>query len=385
MARHVSTHSPSIAALDAALVLLVFLSLGCGSPTPTPVATSTPARTPKPTFTPVPTETCTPTPTFVPTSTPVPATPTPTATATRDVAINPLTGLRVADAALLHRRVLAVRIGNDPEIRPQEGLGLADVVYEEIMDGWTLTRFTALYLGNDVQRIRPIRSARLSSLAIVPQYDAALVHSGASDRIRFMISKASFVDLDEFYNSQPYGVLDGYDWRGRMYTSVASVHAYLKARNKEREEPILGYRFDPQPPKGGSATSIHIPYPQLCAVDWSYDIGTGRYQRAVQGKAHLEALTGKPITADNVILFYAKHEKTDIVEDSLGSTAIDIVMTGSGRAQVCRDGRVVECRWVQTSPTELIQYYDTDSNLVALRPGQTWIQLVPEDYQVTVK
>jgi hypothetical protein len=98
--------------------------------------------------------------------------------------VNSLTGLRVEDPALIRRRVLAARIGNDPNIRPQDGLGLAEIVYEEVMDGWTVTRFTALYLASEAERIRPLRSARLSGLAIAPQYDAVYVHTGASDRVR---------------------------------------------------------------------------------------------------------------------------------------------------------------------------------------------------------
>jgi len=354
-------------------------------------AKALPTHTPRPTFTPLPTDTPVPTATntatAVPTDTPVPitSTPTQTPTATPDPCLNPLTGLRVSDPALLQRRVLAVRVGNDPSIRPQEGLGQAEIVYEEVMDGWALTRFTALYLANSAERIRPIRSARLSSLSIVPQYDAASVHTGASDEIRWRISQASFVDLDEYYNPQPYGILEGYDWRGRMYTSVEAVREYLRAKGWESDKRIAGYSFDPEPPTDGPqpASSIHIPYPKLCVVEWRYDGDSGRYLRWTQGEPHLDGLTGEQLAADNVIVFYTEHKKTDIVEDSLGSTAIDIVMTGSGRAQVFRDGLVVEGRWAQNAPDELIQYYDDSGQVIPLRPGTTWIQLVPLDYDVS--
>ncbi len=372
-------------ALGAALLLLV----GCHSPTPAPTPTVARTYTPKPTFTPYPTATPPPTATPWPSETPVPtAPPTPTVlpTATPDPSINPLSGKRAEDPSKLARRVLAVRIGNDPEIRPQEGLGQAEIVYEEVMDGWMVTRFTAIYLERDVERLRPIRSARLSSLAIAPQYDAALVHSGASDKIRWLISQAKdFVDLDEYFNPGPYGILAGYDWRGRMYTSVPAVHAYLAKKGLERTSPISGYTFSEAAPQGQPAQSIHIPYPRTCAVDWVYDGAKGRYLRSVQGKPHVDGLTGEQIGAENVILLYTEHKKTDIVEDTLGSTAIDIVLTGSGRAQLCRDGVVQEVRWERPASGGLIQYYDAAGNLVPLKPGQTWIQLVPTDYQVEIK
>jgi len=382
-----------IVSLAFGLTLVALVACSQAQPIPSPTVRALPSMTSKPTFTPIPSPLPTFTPeeataTTAPTATPLPptltATPTPAPTGTADPSLSPLTGLHVSDPGLLARRVLAVRIGNDPIIRPQEGLGQADIVYEEVMDGWTVTRFTALYLESSPTRVRPIRSARLSSLQIAPQYDAALVHTGASDRIRWLLSKASFVNLDEFFHPKPFSVLGGYDWRGRFYTSVERLHSYLNERGLEATAPIKGYTFDLQAPAGQPAASIHIPYPSSSLVDWRYEPTTGRYMRLVQGQPHLEGLTKEQITADNVIILYAEHKKTDIVEDTNGATAIDIVLTGSGRAQLCRDGVMVECRWVQKAANELIQYYDNDGKLVPLRPGKTWIQLVPTDYSLTI-
>ncbi|MFH1086343.1 MAG: DUF3048 domain-containing protein [Chloroflexota bacterium] len=375
------------------LTLLAVAASGCAAKAPTPQPAppqELPTRTPKATFTPVPTATTAPTLTPRPSATAAPtATEAPSATLvpTRDANLSPLTGLPLSDPALARRRVLAARIGNDPIIRPQEGLGQADIVYEEIMDGWTITRFTALYLDSDVQRIRPIRSARLSSLAITPQYDAALVHSGASDKIRWLISQAKFVDLDQFFHEAPYGVLAGFDWRGRIYTSVAAVHDYLRAKGLERDAPIEPLLFDAAAPAGQPAPSVHIPYPQLCVVDWTYSADKGAYLRAQQGQPHLEALDSQQIAAQNVIILYTEHRKTDIVEDSLGSTAIDIVFDGTGRAQVLRDGVVVDGYWARLAADRPIAYFCDAAHTqpIALKPGKTWIQLVPPDYQVAIK
>lgn len=357
-----------------------FLLTGCGEKEASETAAA-PTRTPRPTFTIYPT--LTPVPEM--TATPLPPTPTVVPSPTLDANLNPLTGEQVEDPALVQRRVLAVRVGNDPEIRPQEGLGQAEIVYEEIMEGWTVTRFTALYLAADAERIRPIRSARLVSLDIAPQYDAALAHSGASDEIRWRISQADFVDLDEFFNPGPYGILPEYDWRGRMYTSVEALRDYLTANDLEANEHIRGYAFDPQPPEGEAAQSIEIPYPRLCAVTWDYDEATEAYLRSVQGEAHLDGLTDEQITAENVVILYAPHEKTDIVEDSLGNTAIDIALQETtGPAQVCRDGVCVAGNWQHEQPEELIRYYDDQGKEIALKPGTTWIELVPLDYEISL-
>ena len=83
------------------------------------------------------------------TPTPVPPTPTPTV----DPNLNPLTGLAVTNTALLQRRPLEVVVNNMPVARPQYGLSKADVIFEYVMDGWSVTRFTAIYLGQDAERL----------------------------------------------------------------------------------------------------------------------------------------------------------------------------------------------------------------------------------------
>ena len=365
------------------LCLAMLVLVACTGTDPTVEPQIDPTRTAKPTFTPVPTS-VPPTATPDATATPTP-TETPVPTPTPDAHINPLTGLREEDLSLLERRVLAVRVGNDPIIRPQEGLGQAEIVFEEIMEGNSVTRFTALYLANDATRIRPIRSARLSSLQIVPMFNAVLVHSGASDPIRWLISQEDFTDLDQYFYAEPYGVLAGYDWRGRMYTSVEAVHAFLAKRDWEGEPAVTPLLFDETVPAGPPAEQVAIPYSGSSAVGWEYDEGTGLYRRSVAGTPHLDALTDEQITAANVVIVYAEHRATDIVEDSLGSTAIDIWLQDRGPAVICRDGVGLEVTWERVAKNEPLVFWDDDGEQVALRPGQSWFQIVPVDMDVTIE
>lgn len=355
------------------LIICTIIFAGC-KPEPPKIATApttlAASPTPKPTFTEQPTTT----PTLKPTITPSPT-----------ALVSPLTGLPVSDIKLIQRRVIAARIGNDPEIRPQEGLGIADLVYEEVMEGWWDTRFTALYLESEATRIRPLRSARLSSIQIATQYDAALVNTGASDQVRWLLSQTKIVNLDEYFNSEPYHILAGYDYRGRFYTSTEEVRKYMQSKGLETTVIMKSYVFDPVPPKGTPAQQIHIPYPKVCVVDWTYDITRGVYLRFVEDEPHLEGLTGEQISASTIVILYAEHRATDIVEDSTGATSIDIILTGTGRAQVIRDGVVVEGTWWRKADNEPILYYDKYGKVIPFKPGKTWIELVPLDYDVVIK
>jgi uncharacterized protein YraI len=282
---------------------------------------------------------------------------------------NPLTGLATNQTALARRPVL-VRVGNDPVARAiQAGLSQADVVYEEIMDGWGVTRYTAVFWSQDAPVVRPVRSARLLSIDLAKQYQSALAHSGASDPIRQRLAQAPIIDLDEFFHRQPYTYGAG-DWRTRLFTTVPAVRSYLKARGLDQPVGLEAWAYSDQPPGGSSASTITIAYPNGTVV-WQWDAGIGRYRRFIGRAADVDANTGQQITAANVIMLYAVHAKTDIVEDSLGSTAIDIQLRGSGTVKIARDGVVIDGTWQRTNEFQPTRFS------VPLKPGNSWVEIIP--------
>ncbi|MGB5048731.1 MAG: DUF3048 domain-containing protein, partial [Caldilineaceae bacterium] len=137
-----------------ALLLLsgALLLTGCGPEAP--AATATPTKTPLPAGEPV---LATPVPVAQATDTPVPPTPTPdippTATSLPDN-IAPYTGKEVADSTFLHKRPILLCINNDAVGRSAHyGLNKADLVYEYIVDGFTITRLTGLYQSQTAARV----------------------------------------------------------------------------------------------------------------------------------------------------------------------------------------------------------------------------------------
>ena len=377
-----STSFSRLATLILWIAVSSVLLAACGSdPTPTVVP---PTRTPKPTFTIVvhtPTPDSSPTP--VATATPVPS-PTPTA----NPYLNPLTGQMVEDPAVLQRRPLLVRIGNDSQVRPQYGLSQADVVYEEAMDGWTLTRLTAIVWSKDPDVLRPIRSARLFTIELGYMFDGVLVHSGANDQVRWILSQSTLTDLDEFFHGAPYYWLDpegawkDYPWMGRVATSAERVRDYLAAKNMDKAVQLPGFAFSEDPPEGEAATYILVPYPSRTVVEWEYETEGGGYRRVVEGEPQTDRLNGQQLVADNVIVHYAEYQETDVL-DVNGAPTLNIVSTGEGRAQVFRNGSMIEAKWIRAEREDFCQYVYLDGSPVPLRPGQTWIAVVPLEYEIT--
>ncbi len=340
-------------------------------PTPTAMdATSTPLPTPKP---------------VAATATPTP-TPTPAASASsiaRAKNENPLTGL-VVDPIVFTRQPLHVRIGNDAAARPQINLSKADVVYEEIVEWWA-TRFTAVYYTNAPQMVAPIRSARLINTQLTQQYQAALVNSGASDPVRWQLSQLPIVNLDEYFHPDPYFYRKGESWQRRLAVNLADVYTYLQEQNLQKPVTLRGFAFnDDFVPHATPASTIYINYPaQENKVLWQYNTDTGLYERIVGGEPAIDGATDETIAAPNVVVYFAKHYETDIVEDSNGATSVGIEMNGQGPAWVFRDGKVAKGFW-HTDGSATPAFIDGEGELIPLRRGQTWIEVVPTDYNILV-
>jgi len=296
---------------------------------------------------------------------------------------NPLTGLPVDDPATLKRRPLHVRAGNDTGARPQVNLSKAEIVYEEIVEWW-VTRFTAVFLSQSPEIIAPIRSARLINTQLTQQYQAALANSGGSDGVRWEISQLPIVNLDEYFWPQPYFYRENEGWQTRLALNGKVARQLMKSEEMDKEIVLRGFTFSAAPVGGDTANTIYIPYPKRTSTtEWRYAPATGKYLRWVLGQPFLDFADNSQISAANVIIYYADHQPTDIVEDSNGATSIRIIVNGEGRAQVFRDGKVIEGRW-RTDGSQTPEFLFDNGQLIPLKRGNTWIEVVPLDYEILV-
>jgi hypothetical protein len=78
----------------------------------------------------------------------------------------------------------------------------------------------------------------------------------------------------------------------------------------------------------------------------------------------------------------AEHMLTDIVEDSLGTKGVDIALYGFGDFRIFRDGQVYEGTW-RSDPENPPRWLGPGEVVIALKPGQSWIQVVRDLDTVT--
>ncbi len=364
---------------------------GCGGgaaeSTPTPTRTLAP---PSPTATLIPT--VTPTPTLTPT--PVP-TPTPTV---RPENVNPLTGEVVSDASLLDRVPVVLKISNWPGqyVRPQAGINSADMIFEHYNEGWFATRWSAIYLGRDPERVGPVRSGRLIDLELPAIYKGMLACSGFSNGVLAIMKNSDL--YPERIASPSVGVGQPVFYRDysrevplehTMYSSPALVREWAEQQGVSgRQEGLDGLVFSDDVADGleaEPATTIQIPWDRLDA-EWRYDENSGRYLRWTDGAPHADALTGEQLNVANVVVLYVPQWNTTIVEDPhSGALSIQFALWDSNAAVVFRDGVRIPAFWQRWEREDMLTLTDDEENPVPLKVGNTFFEVIPsEEHRIEI-
>jgi len=301
--------------------------------------------------------------------------------------VNPLTGLQVADAAALAHRPLAIKVANMARVRPQAGLNQADLVFEHYSEGG-ITRFTAVFYTSIPKRVGSVRSARLIDLEIPLMYDAAFGFSGASYQIKEMIRASTFFDRIISPDYGHHGFWRTFDAKNpspymvdSLFTNPEDLRATLAERGQDVPPQFHnGMAFHPDPPPGGQpATEAEIIYSGT-GILWQLQ-PNGRYARWSDGVRHTDANTGELLSFKNVVLIYAEHVNTEIIEDTGGSPSIQIRIWGEGPAVVFRDGQRYDGLWRRDQPEDMLTFYTQDGQILPLAPGNTWFELVPLDFE----
>lgn len=319
---------------------------------------------------------------------PLPASPVVATPASIPDNVSPFTGLVVTDTARLERMPLAIKISNSPIVRPQSGLSRADVVIEHLAEGG-ITRFTALYHSQDAERIGSVRSARLIDLEIPALFDAVLVYSGASGEVERMIESADFAQytLSDARQDPGFYRLDipGRTYEHTLFTDTQLLWQVAAERGWTQQPRYRGWTWSEDVPADVQpASSIDIPYnSEYSDVHYDYDPALGGYRRSVLGEPHIDELTGEQLTTPNVLVLYANHVDTLIVEDVLGSKSAQIQLWGRGRMQLFRDGVVKEGIWLRPGREDPLLFVDGNFEPIPLQPGPVWIEVVPLDMQVS--
>jgi hypothetical protein len=311
---------------------------------------------------------------------------------------NPLTGLTASKPELLERRPIAVKITQFPRlVRPQSGLSLADVVYEYyIEDG--LTRFIAIFYGNDAEMAGPVRSGRFFDEHIARMYQAFFVFKYADPRVYDYYLESDLKDyvvVPTIASCPPFqfGPTKRDAYNNVFFNTAKFKDCIAKRTEIENDRPTIRSSFfsNLTPRSGLIAQRIYTQYSSYDYNYWQYVPGENRYKRyqevddLKEGKNPSYApltddLTGLPVMADNVVVLFVKHRFANKFEEEDEVYHID--MYGSGNAFVFRDGIAVEATWNRVQLDQPILLTSELGAPVYLKPGVTFFQVIGESSSI---
>jgi hypothetical protein len=345
-----------------------------------------------------------------PTPTPPPtvaASPTPSASPTPQPSLDPsaschdcwpLTGMPLG-AGDATRRPLVVKIDNAPAARPHYGIAEADIVIEQLVEGY-VTRLVAIYHSRDPQTIGSVRSARLADRSLSAMVQGALVYSGTSayawERISADAAAGRYVELSADHSP-------GYQRVGfriapyNLFTSAKAQRDALAALGKATVGKVPRWSFlavaDRPATAGGmdgdsAATEIAIPYRQdTSAVRYEYDGLTHTYARwqhsAGKPVREVDDANNTPVAAANVVIVHTDIWEIPEIVDASGARAHDMRLLGTGRATIFRDGLRQDGTWSRETEQDAFRFRTPAGEEIELSTGQTWLHIIPTDWVVT--
>jgi hypothetical protein len=304
-----------------------------------------------------------------------PTTTTRAPTTTVPLPTSPINGLPVEDEALLERRVMAVKIDNHANARPQSGLDLADAVVEVPVEG--ITRFIALFHDADAEYLGPVRSGRPSDGRILNPLGATFAISGGQDWVLAGIRREG-VDIIGEVRPAMFRIA-GRSAPHDLYTDTTLLRQLADERDYPDDPPPQLFEFGDLPPTADAATEIALNFGNGFIVTWIYDEAENRYLRQFGGRqAELIDQEGvrSPLGADVLVVMLARRYTEQAPAGATSVPAIDTV--GEGVAHVFADGLVMTGNWSRATSADLIVLTDDGGEPLPVPPGFIWVSFVPE-------
>ena len=284
-------------------------------------------------------------------------------------------------------RPIAVMIDNHSGAWPQANLNKAYMVYEIVVEGGE-TRLMALFKGQNLEKIGPVRSSRHYFLDYALENDAIYVHHGWSPQAKSDISSLGVNNINGIQESSSNF------WRVKdksaphnLFTSTESIlkiaerKGYLKTSNKKS---VLNYVPNEveMPSTAVNATSVTIPHSNLQTVKYEYDEQSKTYKRYARNKLQTDYITGEPVTTKNIIITMCENYTLD---DSENKGRQGLKNIGTFKGYYITDGKAIEIECTKNARDEQTVYKDLNGKEIEVNDGNTFVNICPIDAKLVIE
>lgn len=284
-------------------------------------------------------------------------------------------------------RPIAVMIDNHSGAWPQANLDKAYMVYEIIVEGGE-TRLMALFKGQNLDKIGPVRSSRHYFLDYALENDAIYVHHGWSPQAQSDITTLGVNNINGIQESSlNFWRVKDKSAPHNLFTStesilkIADIKGYSKTSNKKS---VLNYVSNEveMPTTAISATSVTIPHSNLQTVKYEYDEQSKTYKRYARNKLQTDYITGEPVTTKNIIITMCKNYT---LEDKENKGRQGLKNIGTFKGYYITDGKAIEIQCTKNARNEQTVYKDLNGKDIEVNDGNTFVNICPTDAKLVIE
>jgi len=273
-------------------------------------------------------------------------------------------------------------VGNDNHV----GLQHAYLNYEIIVEGG-LTRIMAVYKDKDVPIIGPVRSSRHYFLDYALENDCIYAHFGGSPKALSDIKKLNVNNINGMEHGAGFARDTSIAAPHNVFTSVKRIKSESERLNYSTESTtwkLFNYSAEAIDLSKKSstdlltATNVSVSYSQKETRGYVYDPSNQVYLRQMNGAAHVVRKTQNQLEYKNIIIQKVNNKNLD----SEGRQDLDTVGTGEG--YFITNGYALPITWNKASRETKTKYTYKDGEEIVLNDGNTFIQIVPINNNITI-
>ena len=305
--------------------------------------------------------------------------------------MSPFTGKELPPETWLNRprRVIAFKIDNNINARPQSGLQEADAVHEILVEGG-MTRFLAFFYDNTSKYLGPIRSARPTDPTVVRPYGGTLVVSGATAGLIPSIRELGVPVLEE-QNAPVMFRISNRKAPHNLYADTELVRKRIDERGFYFLQPGPGPLF----PFGlnqnnwiKGAELITVKYSEFTTVIWKLD--GEKYSRFIIDKysENKEAVAHNFVSQDGNYTDILQTETIVVIQGPIykdqATTLPSVLTVGVGNAYVFNNDRYIQGTWRRGDINEPFVLTDLNGDDIQVPPSTQWVHILPNEGEILI-
>ena len=309
-------------------------------------------------------------------------------------------------------RPIAVMIDNHSGAWPQANLNKAYLVYEIVVEGGE-TRLMALFKGQDIDKIGPVRSSRHYFLDYALENDAIYVHHGWSPQAESDIAKLGVNNINGIQeSSSDFWRVKDKSAPHNLFTSTESILKIAERKGYETtsdQKSVLNYVADEfdlstkyknenttnntsnaiettseysQKTNTMTANTVTIPHSTLQTVKYEYNAETKTYTRYARNKLQTDYITGEPVTTKNIIITMCDNYTLQDTENK-GRQGLKNIGTFDG--YYITNGQAIKIKCTKSERNAQTVYKDLEGNEIDVNDGNTFINICPTDAKIVIE